>query len=531
MRDGPVGLAIEAVLPFAAETFVEDFADDDSRAEFHALLGRARAVLELPGTREAAVAAYEMAALTVLNQCDIIIAVWDGGPSHGHGGTTETIDVAARMGLPIIFVDANGAERPRLHWTGLDDEAAPGERFADLPAEPLAKGLPRLVDALLRPPSGSAAGPGRRLHHEDEGEGLSRYFDETAPATNLAVGFPMLLAVFGVRRLSGTDLRPRKPALLAAELAAIAPQDGDAQDRTTSARPVLLADAYGWADFVGAQLAQIFRGAFILNFVFGALAVAAAAVSIIQHEWKLWLVCVELALIVVVVVNTLMGLRRQWHRRWFEGRELAERLRVATLLWMVGLRPDAANGIEPTWTGWYARAMTRAQGLRHARLDQAGVAAAEAAAIALLDDQCTYHHVAAARMHTLEHRLERAGGACLALTILVALTYLAVFAVVRLSGEHEVSLEFALAVAALSASLPALATATYGIRVIGDFAGISRRSERTHHGLAVLVARLKANGASLPQLRARVRAAAGVMLGDVAGWRLSAESRGLAIPG
>ena len=101
---------------------------------------------------------------------------------------------------------------------------------------------------------------------------------------------------------------------------------------------------------------------------------------------------------------------------------------------MVGLQARRRNGIEPTWTGWYARAMTRAQGLRHARLDQAGVAAAEAAAIALLDDQCTYHHVAAARMHKLEHRLERAGGACLALTILVALTYLAAFAVVRLSG-------------------------------------------------------------------------------------------------
>ena len=232
--DGPIGLAIEAVLPFAAETFVEDFADDDSRAEFHALLGKARAVLELPGTRGAAVGGVRDGGATLCSTSrDIIIAVWDGGPSHGHGGTTETIDVAARMGLPIIFVDANGAERPRLHWTGLDEETAPGERFADLPAEPLAKGLPRLVDALLRPPSGSAAGLGGRLHHEDEGEGLSRYFDEAAPATNLAVGFPMLLAVFGVRRLSGTDLRPRKPALLAAELAAIAPQDGDAQDRTT----------------------------------------------------------------------------------------------------------------------------------------------------------------------------------------------------------------------------------------------------------------------------------------------------------
>ena len=84
---------------------------------------------------------------------------------------------------------------------------------------------------------------------------------------------------------------------------------------------------------------------------------------------------------------------------------------------------------------------------------------------------------------------------------------------------------------ALLFRVPALATATYGIRVIGDFAGISRRSERTRHGLAMLVARIDASEPNLHHLWARGRAAADVMLGDVAGWRLSAESRGLAIPG
>src|SRR6266540_1382760 len=36
----------------------------------------------------------------------------------------------------------------------------------------------------------------------------------------------------------------------------------------------------------------------------------------------------------------------------------------------------------------------------------------------------------------------------------------------------------------LTAALPALATASYGIRVIGDFGGIERRSKRTRTGLA-----------------------------------------------
>ncbi len=207
------------------------------------------------------------------------------------------------------------------------------------------------------------------------------------------------------------------------------------------------------------------------------------------------------------------------------------------MLWVVGLRPVLPAGAEPTWTGWYARACVRAQGLRHARLDRDGLGTAQAAVTGLINDQCGYHETSARRTHRLEHRLERTGLVCFVLTIAVALAYLAVklMDVAGGAGEHghgeSLADSIGVVVAALTAGLPALATATYGIRIIGDFAGISRRSERTRHGLAVLMARIGASEPNLHHLRARVRAAADVMLGDVAGWRLSAESRGLAIPG
>ena len=200
----------------------------------------------------------------------------------------------------------------------------------------------------------------------------------------------------------------------------------------------------------------------------------------------------------------------------------------------------APAGAEPTWTGWYARAVVRAQGLRHGAARPATASPqARAAVTGLLDDQCGYHEATAERMHRLEHRLERAGLACFALTIAAALAYLAVKLpdlAARRAGtrpRREPGDSFGIVVAALTAGLPALATATYGIRVIGDFAGISRRSQRTHDGvLAALVAADRRRGRrTCSSLRARVRAAADVMLGDVAGWRLSAESRGLAIPG
>jgi len=538
--DGSIGFALDVVLPFTAEEFEKDFAEEASREEFRTLTARARALLELPGQRDAEAGAYEAAAYTVIDQSDVVIAIWDGGPSGGRGGTTDTVEAAVRDGRPLIVIDANGKAPPHLRWCGLDAAAVPTGRIADVPAGDLETGLPRLADALLRPPAPLAEDADRK-HHEDERSSLTRYFAEAAPGRTLVVGFPLLMAVSGVQGLSRRHVRPDGPAALAEREAAFVP--AAAADAPAASRPRLLVGAFGWADFVGSLFAQVFRGAFILNFVFGALAVACAAISFVRHDWKLVLVTIEIALIAIVVLNTWLGLKRQWHRRWFEGRELAERLRVALVLWIVGLRPQGPAGAEPTWTGWYVRAVVRAQGLRHGRLIGEELSAARAAVTGILNDQCRYHELTSGRMHALERRLEWAGLAFFGLTIVAALAYIAVRlpnlvggiggmnGSIEEHGSHAAAEDFGVLVAALSAGLPALATATYGIRVIGDFAGISRRSHRTHEGLAAIARRIEADAPNLHSLRARVRAAAEVMLGDVAGWRLSAESRGLAIPG
>ncbi len=66
----------------------------------------------------------------------------------------------------------------------------------------------------------------------------------------------------------------------------------------------------------------------------------------------------------------------------------------------------------------------------------------------------------------------------------------------------------------LSAALPALATATYGIRVIGDFEGISHRAERTHRNLEQLIEAIEQDPADLTLLPARASSAADEMFGD-----------------
>lgn len=97
-------------LPLPREEYLRDFASDESKHEFVKLLERADEVIELPPTptRDEA---YEAAGLYVLNHCDVLIAVWDGNPSQGAGGTAEVVAEARRRKLPIAWVHA-GNRKP-----------------------------------------------------------------------------------------------------------------------------------------------------------------------------------------------------------------------------------------------------------------------------------------------------------------------------------------------------------------------------------------------------------------------------------
>ena len=103
------GLALHAILPFEAGEYEKDFEEPGSKASFRALLANAAGVEALPGHRADAEAAYEAAGIAMLKASDILIAVWDGGPSAGRGGTTEMVAAARARGLPVLWVDSAGA--------------------------------------------------------------------------------------------------------------------------------------------------------------------------------------------------------------------------------------------------------------------------------------------------------------------------------------------------------------------------------------------------------------------------------------
>ncbi|HWE05340.1 MAG TPA: hypothetical protein VG274_01445 [Rhizomicrobium sp.] len=494
-----LGFELEAPLPFAVDEYEKDFDNQNARASFRGFLDKARAVLELDGDRMQAGKSYATGGLVVLDMSDLLIAVWDGGPPHGRGGTTELIAEAGRRGMPIIRVDATGKNLPRLHWRGLDDRHTTPMHIDDHPAAAVEEALATAIEAQIRPPQNPA-----------ERSGLDRFLVEGSRRLTARIEYPLLMFLLCVRWPRAGDILVPQPARLADELSA------------TGSGASAITTAFGWADAIAVRFAQDFRSAVIANFLVSAVAVLVAALNF-PYPWS----AIELVLVTFLVVNALVGYKRRWHHRWIESREVAERLRVAAPMHALATRAPGPFGTAPTWPAWYARAISREAGLCRGRLDKEGLAAARRGLQALLNTQAAYHQTTAWRFRRLHGRLALAGLSLFVAAFLLSAGAFAGIALRLLSVTPD--MQYWMIVA--SASLPAFASAGYGIRMIGDFDGAAKRSARMKAQLDALASSIGKGGAEFEWLRDRAHKASDVMLGDVAIWRLAVESRELEMPG
>lgn len=97
------GAALEALLPMPPDQVEEDFPNPDSRAEFRDLLHRAETIESIPsaGSRRAN---FESAGVAMLDRVDVLIALWDGEPARGQGGTAQIVAHAEARGVPVVWI-------------------------------------------------------------------------------------------------------------------------------------------------------------------------------------------------------------------------------------------------------------------------------------------------------------------------------------------------------------------------------------------------------------------------------------------
>jgi len=106
-----LGYELQCSLPFAREEYRKDFDTPTDVMEYDRLLSLATVVLELDGmvetvqgVRQPDSRAYEAVGRAVLNQSDLLIAIWDEKPSHGLGGTGFIVHEALERGLSVIII-------------------------------------------------------------------------------------------------------------------------------------------------------------------------------------------------------------------------------------------------------------------------------------------------------------------------------------------------------------------------------------------------------------------------------------------
>jgi hypothetical protein len=115
------GARLVVPLPLPRSDYMADFGSEASRSEFLRLLDRAEQVTEMPPAA-ARDAAYEAAGEYVLNTSDVLIAIWDGRPAQGQGGTAEVVTRARERGLPIAWVHAGNRKPGTREASSLGDQ-------------------------------------------------------------------------------------------------------------------------------------------------------------------------------------------------------------------------------------------------------------------------------------------------------------------------------------------------------------------------------------------------------------------------
>jgi hypothetical protein len=102
------GIPVTAVIP--GMDYEAHLGDADTRAAYRRLLNSCRTQVNLPeeATHEEA---YFAAGRWIVDHVDRLVAVWDGQPARGLGGTGDVVAYARRTGVPVTVLWRPGVLR------------------------------------------------------------------------------------------------------------------------------------------------------------------------------------------------------------------------------------------------------------------------------------------------------------------------------------------------------------------------------------------------------------------------------------
>jgi hypothetical protein len=415
------GAILEVPLPLAADDYERDFETPASRDRFRALLARAERSWVVNGGTDR-IDAYRETGAYVVDSCDVLIAVWDGLPPRGPGGTGDVVDRAMRQRMPVFVIGVDDPFDVQNPIVPIAPHLIPDiERFNDDPLPHAAVDADQTMPGADDPDPVTDTGGQETPTSMEEATRLASCVDWVEPSR-------------------------RRAARIA----------GRARTRFT------------WGS----------RALFLLS----AFAILAVALSVTSEDdvAKRGFAYLEVALIVAALALWLR-VRHGFHGRWIASRFLAERLRSAGFLAFVGERSgigstpagDRAGHHDPSqeWINRVCREVWRSR----PRFDDATRTVDDVTALVAQDwvsPQLRYYETRARDHRTVARILIVAGALLFAGTIAAATLHASELAD---GGVEKTAVVLSIALPAFAAALAGIAGLELHARHAAKFDVMARR--------------------------------------------------------
>lgn len=465
--DPAVEARAAAIRTITARAHLFELADRDAEVEALWL-----ASLAAPDDRIAA-RAFEalvsdnvaLAGRVMIERTDLVVAVWDGKIANLPGGTGHTVTAALAMGTPVLLIDPAAAEGWSI-LTRPEELAQPHDGLPDHAR----------LEAIIRAAVVAEGWSPAVLEREQWRPRSSRAFGFYRRIERVFGGGPGALGAIRVDYEAPAAIAQGSGAALL-DAAAAMPGGDPGVTGHLSAKVLPM---FAWADGIASRLADAYRSGMCVNFVLAALAVMIGIVflpaGMMAYKWVF--AAVELLLLAGILVLTAAGSRRGWHRRWFELRRVAEYLRHAPGLLLLGVsRPTGrwprkgGGGDSAEWPEHFARHALRAAGLPRVRLTREYLRAGlEGVALPHVSAQRAYHEAKAHRLERVHHGLDRAAETCFALAVASVAAYLLCKAGGALGVvDKHLAADLSPLFTFFGVAFPTLGANLAGIRYFGDF--------------------------------------------------------------
>jgi imidazoleglycerol phosphate dehydratase HisB len=102
------GRPLHVVIP--SKNYEKTFSTQDNLAEFYRLLALAEHVKELDFDSPTE-SAFFAAGKAIVDSSQLLVAIWDGEPAAGLGGTADVVSYAREQGRNVIVIWPKGASR------------------------------------------------------------------------------------------------------------------------------------------------------------------------------------------------------------------------------------------------------------------------------------------------------------------------------------------------------------------------------------------------------------------------------------